>query len=345
MIYSSVFLLLSSAFIAGKFLEAGHSSLFSDILNITGGFWMGFMLYSFLFLLASDIIFFTTRLSGILAVDQIHACRKWAVLISSSAAVMLIAGGFVNSLIPVVRSYEITIDKPAGGLKSLRVAAVSDIHLGSVIRARSMRKLSSALEKMKPDIVFLLGDVVDGEIGPVLRGDLLKHFTKPHAREGTFAITGNHEFIGGAKRTIPYIESKGIKVLQDESIVIMGAIQVIGRIDRDSFRFNSKRRKSIEELTGDIDHSLPVILLDHQPLKLEESEKYGVDLQLSGHTHDGQMWPINYLTRAIYEVSHGISRKGNTWIIVSSGYGSWGPRIRSGSRSEIVLVDIHVLEE
>lgn len=89
-----------------------------------------------------------------------------------------------------------------------------------------------------------------------------------------------------------------------------------------------------------VDRSKPVILLDHQPLHLDETEKNGIDLQLSGHTHNGQMWPLNYITARIYEVSYGYKRKGNTQIIVSSGFGVWGPRIRLGSRSEILLINI-----
>ncbi len=193
---------------------------------------------------------------------------------------------------------------------------------------------------MKPDIVLLLGDIVDGEIGPVLRGDLLQYFTIPECNDGLYAITGNHEFIGGAARTIPYIESKGIRMLKDEIITIEGGIQLIGRLDRDSRRFYGKERISLDELMKQVDTLKPVILLDHQPFHLDESVKYGVDLELSGHTHNGQMWPLNYVTEMIYELSYGYLKKGNTQFIVSSGYGLWGPRVRSGSRSEILLINI-----
>ncbi|TAL81621.1 MAG: metallophosphoesterase, partial [Bacteroidetes bacterium] len=249
-------------------------------------------------------------------------------------------GGFINAIIPVVKEYNITINKSAGETKTFRIAAVSDIHLGSVIRKRSIKKLSTMLKEMNPDIVLLLGDIVDGEIGPVLRGDLLRYFTIPKCKDGLYAITGNHEFIGGAGRTIPYIESKGIKVLKDEIVTIEGGIQLIGRIDRDSYRFYRKERLPLEELVKQADTSKPVILLDHQPFHLNETAKYGIDLQLSGHTHNGQMWPLNYLTSKIYELSYGYLKKGNTQFIVSSGYGLWGPRVRSGSRSEVLLINI-----
>jgi predicted MPP superfamily phosphohydrolase len=266
--------------------------------------------------------------------------RKWAFLGTLGISAFLIFGGFINAIIPVVKKYEITINKPAGEVKTLRIAAVSDIHLGSIIRKRSMKKLSGILRDLKPDVVFLLGDIVDGELGPVMRGDLLKYFTIPETADGLYAITGNHEFIGGAERTIPYIESKGIRILKDETVTLPGGIQVIGRLDRDSRRFYSKERMPLEELVKKVDPARPVILLDHQPYNLAESEKLGADLQLSGHTHNGQIWPLNYVVRMIYELSYGYLKKGNTQFIVSSGFGLWGPRIRSGSRSEVLFIEV-----
>ena len=340
LVYFSVFLLLASFFIFGKILESRHSTVFSDVLNILGGFWLAFMLYGFLFLFLSDIISILLRLTGILNGSNIMAFKKWAYLGTLAISFLLIAGGFVNALLPRVTEYNISIDKPAGDVKEIRIAAVSDIHLGSVIRKRSMKKLSEILKKIEPDVVLLLGDIVDGEIGPVLRGDLLKYFTCPHCRGGMYAITGNHEFIGGADRTIPYIESKGIRVLKDEVVTLDGGIQIAGRLDRDSGRFYGKDRMPLTGLLAGADLSRPLILLDHQPYHLDETVSSGVDLQLSGHTHNGQMWPLNLLTSKLYEVSYGYRKKGNTHFIVSSGFGLWGPRVRIGSRPEVLLVKV-----
>ncbi|HOB83402.1 MAG TPA: metallophosphoesterase [Bacteroidales bacterium] len=340
LLYSIIFAALASIFIIAKILESRHSTVFSDILNIAGGFWLAFLVYGFIFFLLSDVIIIVLRIAGQAGPENIPVYRKWAFIITVSLSALLITGGFINAVIPVVRKYDIRIDKQTDNAGSLRIAAVSDIHLGSIIRKRSIKKLSRMLEDMKPDAVFLLGDIIDGELGPVLRGDLLQYFTGPHTKDGLYAITGNHEFIGGAQRTIPYIESKGIRVLMDEIIVLPGGIQVIGRIDRDAFRYSGKPRKTIEELVRDIDHSRPLILLDHQPMELGESEKYGVDLQLSGHTHNGQLWPLNYIINKIFEVGYGYRKKGNTHIIVSSGYGLWGPRVRTRSRPEVLQIDI-----
>jgi hypothetical protein len=338
--YLVIFILFSSAFIFGKILEARHSSVLSDILNIIGGFWMAFMLYGFLFLFLSDIIAVALRIAGVIDSRSIIVFRKWSFIITLIISFFLIAGGFINAIVPKVKTYNITINKSADDLKGLRIAAVSDIHLGSIIRKRSIKKLSDILIKLKPDLVLLLGDIVDGEIGPVLRGDLLQYFSCPKCSDGLYSITGNHEFIGGAKRTIPYIESKGIRILKDEVVTIEGGIQLIGRLDRDSKRFYGKERKPLAELVKSVNPSRPVILLDHQPLDLSEAEKNLIDLQLSGHTHNGQMWPLNHLTAKMYELSYGYKKKGNTQYIVSSGFGLWGPRVRSGSRSEVLLINI-----
>ncbi len=338
--YTIIFITLATLFIAGRIAERSHSSVISDILNISGGVWLAFMVYCFIFLFLSDLLFLILKVVQITGRHNAAVYHKWAFIATVTASLLLIAGGFINTLLPVVTRYNITINKDAGETKNLRIAAVSDIHLGSVIRKRSMKKLSGMIKSTEPDLVLLLGDVVDGEIGPVLRDDLLGWFSCPKCRYGLLAVTGNHEFIGGAYRTIPYIESKGIRILKDEKVVLPGGIQIIGRIDRDSRMFRGMERKDLGELMKDVDIKKPVIVLDHQPFDLGNTEKYGVDLQLSGHTHNGQMWPLNYITGMIYEVSYGYKKKGMSHIIVSSGYGLWGPPVRSGSRAEILLINI-----
>lgn len=339
-IYITTFIILAFSFIIGKVTERTHPSVFSDVLNILGSFWLAFMLYGFLLFFVSDIVYLILRFSGILPVEKVPEFKKWAYISTIVVSLSLIVAGFINALIPVTRHYEISISKSACGIKNFRIAAVSDIHLGSIIRKRSIVKLSRMLSDVKPDVIFLLGDIVDGEIGPVMRNDLLKYFNCPKCRDGLLAITGNHEFIGGASVTIPYIEKNGIRILKDEAVVIDGCIQVIGRLDRDGLRYRNEVRKPLSKLMEQVDSSKPVIVLDHQPFNLDEAEKAGVDLQLSGHTHNGQMWPLNYITKKIYEVSSGYKKKGDTHIIVSSGFGIWGPRVRLGSRPEIIVVDI-----
>lgn len=338
--YTVIFFTLASVFIIAKVIESRHSSIVTDVLNVAGGFWLAFMLYGIMFFLVSDIIYLLLKITRVMNPENIPVYKKWAFILTLSLSSVIIIAGFINAIIPVVTKYDIKINKSAGNVKSMRIAAVSDIHLGSIIRKRSMRKLSGIIADLKPDLVLLLGDIVDGEIGPVMRGDLLQHFTCPKCKNGMLGITGNHEFIGGASRTIPYIESKGIRLLKDEVVVLDGGIQLIGRKDRDSERFYGTKRLTLQELVAKTDTTKPLILLDHQPFGYDEAVRHGIDLELSGHTHNGQMWPLNHITEMIYELSYGYLKKGNTQFIVSSGYGLWGPRVRSGSRSEVLLINI-----
>ena len=337
-IYFVTFIFLSSLFIIGKILERNHSGILSDIMNIFGGFWLAYMLYAFLLFLVSDIGFLAVKSTGILPADAVSSFRKWRFIAVNAATLILIITGLINALTPIVKEYDITVRKTLPGNGEIKIVAISDIHLGSTIRKRSMRKLQVRIDSQKPDMILLLGDIIDGEIGPVMRGDLLASFSCPPCREGVYAITGNHEYIGGIERTSKYIREKGIPLLMDETAVTPSGITLIGRKDRDSFRYTGRARASLEELTTGIDSSGLVILLDHQPWKLEESAMAGVDLHLSGHTHNGQIWPLSLLISRMYEIPYGHGMIGNTHFIVSSGYGLWGPRVRIGSRSEVVVI-------
>ena len=151
----------------------------------------------------------------------------------------------------------------------------------------------------------------------------------------------NHEYIGGnAEEAIKYLGEAGVKVLRDSSQEIAGSFYLIGRDDRSSERVNRVTRQSIKTLLQGVDRSLPLLLMDHQPLQLEEPVEHGVDLQLSGHTHAGQLFPIRFMTRRIFEDDWWLLRKGNFQLIVSSGYGTWGPPVRLGNTPEVVDIMI-----
>ena len=213
-LYSAVFVALASTFVIGKFLEHSYTNLFADIMNVIGGFWMGFMLYGFLAWLTADILLLLQKPFHIVPASVIPKMRLWLFVGITSGTVLLIIIGFINAISPVTKRYSVEIAKNLGsGTEPVKIVAVSDIHLGSIIRKRSMRHLSEMISGEKPDLVLFMGDLLDGSIGPVLRGDLLSHLTIPAPRYGLYAITGNHEFMSDLGKSIPYIESKGIRVL------------------------------------------------------------------------------------------------------------------------------------
>ncbi|MGB6648562.1 MAG: metallophosphoesterase, partial [Bacteroidota bacterium] len=176
------------------------------------------------------------------------------------------------------------------------------------------------------------------DLGPVIRGNLGESLRLLKARYGVLAVTGNHEYIGGAREACAYLEDHGVRVLRDSSVRLPNGVTIVGREDRSMEQFAGRRRTPLSALMAEVDTLSPVILMDHQPFGLEEAANAGVDLQLSGHTHHGQLWPFNFITRAVYEVSWGYVKKGNTHVYVSSGVGTWGPPVRTGNRPEIVSI-------
>jgi predicted MPP superfamily phosphohydrolase len=145
-------------------------------------------------------------------------------------------------------------------------------------------------------------------------------------------VPGNHEYISGIDKSIQFIQNTPIQLLRDSVVTLPCGIQLIGRDDR-----HNRKRHSLQELMVNIDKSKPIILLDHQPFDLEKTEAAGIDLQFSGHTHHGQIWPINWVTDYIFEQSHGYRQWGNSHVYVSSGLSLWGPPFRIGTHSEMVI--------
>jgi hypothetical protein len=343
-IYTIIFFAIALTFIVGKILERSSTSVIVDILNVIGGFWLAFMLYAILLLLIADITLPIVRATGLISAENREITRFYSYIATIAVTLLILAAGFLNAVSPVTKRYTLNISTEASGVESVRIAAVSDVHLGSIVRRRSLRKLSEMIAKAEPDILLFLGDLVDGEINPVLRDDLLSSLIIPETVKEVFAITGNHEFIGGYNKTIEYIENSGIDILKDEVVESISGVQFVGRIDRDSFRYTGRKRMDMEELIAKTDPTKPVIILDHQPRGSRQELNGKFDLMLSGHTHNGQMWPFSYLVKSIYRDSHGYSTDGNHHFIVSSGFGTWGPRIRIGSRSELIVIDLNINE-
>jgi predicted MPP superfamily phosphohydrolase len=218
----------------------------------------------------------------------------------------------------------------------MNVVVASDIHLGTIVCKSKLERIVERINALEPDLVLLPGDVVDEDIGPVIRNNLGETLRKIRSRFGVVAITGNHEYIGGVEPASKYLVEHGITMLRDSSITINDSIIIVGREDISIRGFTGKVRKPLNELMSGLDKSYPIILMDHQPFHLEEAEINGVDLQLSGHTHHGQLWPFNFITKKVYELSWGYKKKGNTHYYVSCGVGTWGPPVRTGNRPEIV---------
>jgi len=213
------------------------------------------------------------------------------------------------------------------------VVLASDLHIGYNTSKAELARWIDLINAEHPDIVLFGGDIMDIQLKPLVEGNYAEEFHRLTAP--AFTVLGNHDCIGGEKGAGRFLQDAGIGLLRD-SVVQLEGISIIGRDDR-----NNTGRKPLSELAASLKGFS--ILLDHQPYQLEEAEAAGIDFQFSGHTHRGQVWPISWLTDALYEKSWGYHKRGDTQYYVSSGLGIWGPKIRIGTRSEYLVLHIESL--
>ena len=264
-----------------------------------------------------------------------RAVAKYAALGFSLITVfVLLIIGSRNFNNPVVTKYELFTEKPLpkGGM---RIVLASDIHLSSYINSNDLKRYVDLINSQNGDVVMLAGDIADRDVRPLIEHKVDKELARIKAEYGVYAITGNHEFYGGHRDEIyGLIRASGINLLLDSAHVSPFGFVVVGRDDR-----TNHKRNSLETIMTNINKELPVILMDHQPAQLEDAVNNKIDIQLSGHTHNGQFWPGNLIVSAMFELAYGHMKKGDTDIIVTSGLGLWGPKYRIGTKSEIVVIE------
>jgi len=326
-------------FFAGMILERTASSAFSEFVFRIGTFWLPFLLYLLFALIFIDIVrglnyFFRFLPPATASLKMIVA----SIVLGVVTLVILL--GYINALSVRVVNIPVSIAKTVDGDKKMRVFMVSDVHLGALIGERHEKRLLRMVKEQSPDLVLICGDLIDSEIAPVVRKNLGRHIQEIDTPMGVYAITGNHEYIGGINQSLNYLKSINMTMLIDTVVTLPNGVQLVGRNDRAAGGFGKLAQKPLELLMENVDRDKPVIVMNHQPYNLDEAVAAGADLHLSGHTHHGQIWPLNMVTSALFELSWGYLQKENTHFYVSSGFGTWGPSIRLGNRPEVVVFDI-----
>ena len=338
-----VFISCAASYILSKTLLSTLNNWVYDWFALIGSYWFAVILYSFLLCLVYDIVRLLRYIIIAAGRGSIRIPLPDGIIMLVFSIVVVIAiityGNYnLRDIKEKYYSFEISNSKHEN--ETLRVFFFSDAHITSLNNGKMLRKILGLIEKNKPDLVLLGGDILDDKFANLERigvGTLLQKFKAPL---GVYAIPGNHEYISGYKEASNYLQSNGIPILRDSVVAINDLIQIIGRDDQSSTRFWGKKRKTLDELFEGVDKNIPSILLDHQPFNLESVVRFSPAIQLSGHTHSGQMFPFNIVTKWIYELRDGYLRKGNTHFIVSSGVSGWGPPIRTGSDSEVIIIDI-----
>ena len=282
---------------------------------------------AYLYLLIAFILADIGRLLGLIPKDWLSSNGYTLAGLFGVIAVVLILGG-IHYKHKYREELTIKTDKPLE--KPLTVVMASDLHLGYSNRRPELARWVDLINAEEPDLVLFGGDIVDIQLRPLVEGDYAKEFARIKAP--MYAVLGNHEYIGIEEESEKFLAESGITLLKD-SVAKVGDITLIGRDDR-----SNPSRAALWELAPSLTGF--TILLDHQPFNLQEAEDAGVDFQFSGHTHHGQIWPISWVTDAIFEKSWGHHARGKTRYYISSGLGIWGPKIRIGTRSEYLVLRI-----
>ena len=265
--------------------------------------------------------------------------------------------GVINAGNIQTTKYDISIDKKAGKLDSLNVVLIADLHLGYNIGCRQMEQMVEKINAQDPDLVVVAGDIFDNEYGALEDPDRLEKILRGIQSEyGVYACYGNHDiqekilagFTFGGKekkessvKMDEFLEKAGITLLRDEYVLIDDSFYLYGRPDYERPGRGIDERKSAQEITADMDLSLPVLVIDHEPGELQELADAGVDADLCGHTHDGQLFPGNLTIKLMWENACGYLKKGDMHSIVTSGVGLFGPNMRVGTKSEICDIMMH----
>lgn len=347
-VYWLIYWIMALALILSTIIKGLLSieNVFIYIFSLVGYIYIGIFLYSVMIFFVVDVLRFI--LKKIKLRDSTREMLKKVYLNGASVFIIvliLVGFGVWNAQNKVVTNYEVNINKKAGEIKSLDVVMISDVHMGIGIKENSVDKMVDSINELNPDIVLFCGDIFDENTSTTLKEYSREAFKKIKSKYGVYDITGNHEYgAGDLSETISYFEDANIKFLQDEKIKIADSFYVVGRNDPASKRITGEGMKPLGDILKDVDKSLPIIVLNHRPEQLNEAEVENVDLQLSGHTHKGQIFPGNLVTGYLNEKDYGYLKRQDFNLIVSSGYGTWGPPVRVGSNSEIVKIKINFKE-
>jgi predicted MPP superfamily phosphohydrolase len=316
---------------------------FSRVLVVSGSFYLGFMVTALFLFMAFDLALLAGRLFPALPLaghrgPAPSSFRRTILVAVACLSILVMAFGTLNSRFPRVR--EATIELPGAAGKPLRVALFSDLHMGPLVGNGRVRNLVQQVNSLEPDLVLLVGDIVDEDVSRLAEERMAEALSGLSPRIGSFAVTGNHEYYAGEEEAVSYLESAGIRVLRDEAAIVEDRLVIAGRKDLTANRFG-ENRLPLGEILGGGRRDLPVLVMDHQPRNLAEAEAAGVDLQVSGHTHNGQLFPFNLVTSKLYEISRGWGTRGRTRFLVSSGVGTWGPPMRTSAAPEIWLLTLN----
>lgn len=323
-------------------------------------YWLGFYVYIVFFTLVADVLSLIVKLAyrgsskykkDISVIARFTSIAVFALSISFTAYGLIHADNIFTNL------YDLEVDKEAGSIDELDIVLIADLHLGYSIDADMMTQMVERVNDCNPDIILVAGDIIDNEYEAMSDPDhIASILSSMKSKYGTYAVYGNHDvaetLIGGFSitpaeqalrdpRVEAFMSKAGFTMLEDDSVLIDDKFYIVGRLDGEKAGDGTNNRLETKELLAGLDKSRPVFLLSHEPDELAENAAAGVDMQLSGHTHAGQFFPLTVTSPLVWDNSWGYLKVGNMHSLVTSGVGVYGPDMRVMTDSEIMHITVH----
>lgn len=335
--YSIVYLLIAAVYplfgrSAYEFMNFPVQAMYT-----LSSYLLPFFLYLFLAVLLFDLFLLFNLLTRILSYETRKRYSFRLITLSSVIliAVGMVVAGAINLNTIRVSKYEIEVPRKNTKLDHLRVAFVADIHIQQNTRVQFLEQFAGKVKALQPDILLYGGDIVEGHREDGTTDEIESVLKNIETKYGSYAILGNHESYGRTEQH-RFFKRSGMTLMLDTVIRIDSSFYLAGRYDQ-----GNRQRKSTGEILSNTTHDLPILLMDHRPTELQEASLTATDVQFSGHTHNGQLFPINYILKRMYELSWGYRKIRDTHFFVTSGLRLWGPPVKTAGKSEIILVDIY----
>lgn len=304
--------------------------------------WVGLIFFTLMLLGAADLV---RALSSLFSGPPDPQRREFLARLSGgvvgAGALSLGAFGLANVMRPVaVKRVKVSLAGLPAAAAGFRIVQLTDVHIGPTIGKDFLDEVVDRVNALEPDLVAITGDLVDGSVAEL--GRHVAPLGRLKAKEGVYFVTGNHEYYSGVDEWLAFLGTLGIRVLRNERVAIRGAegFDLAGIDDASAAAHGHGHGADLPRAVAGRDPSRPLVLLAHQPNGIELAERLGVDLQLSGHTHGGQLFPWNFVVKLVFPFIAGLYRQGRTQVYVSEGTGYWGPPMRVGTAAEITHIEL-----
>lgn len=349
------YILIASSLLTGFLIN--KPEFLHRILKNTGNYFLGTFLYIILVIVVVDLVRLILKYVFHARFLEFRSTFVITGFVCMALIILISVYGILHVGTIKVTPYEVTVNKKVKDMDSLKIILLADTHFGYSINCRHAQKMVEKINAQDPDIVCIAGDIFDNDYDAISDPEGVRNALKSiKSRYGVYACWGNHDLdepilagftFGGKKkdqadsRMEQLLRDANIHLLTDEAELIDDKFYVVGRNDSSRTHKLGGQRLSPAQLTKDLDLDKPVIFIDHQPKQLQETADAGADLDLCGHTHDGQIFPGNLFIHLFWENSFGYLKKDKMHNIVTSGVGVWGPDMRVGTNCEICPITVH----